>query len=67
MLLNVSLQNSVEMLEFSVSNESYYVDLRKRQGISVFRAGPGQDAIFIWHNGTPIKFFHLGMSSLIYL
>lgn len=45
MLLNVSLQNSVEMLEFSVSNESYYVDLRKRQGISVFRASPGQDHI----------------------
>lgn len=40
MLLNVSLQDSVEMLEFSVSNESYYVDLKKRPGFSVFPGRP---------------------------
>lgn len=46
MLLNVSFQNSVEMLEFPVSNEPYDVDLRKRQKISVFGTDLGQEAIF---------------------
>lgn len=50
MLLNVSLQNGIEMLEFPVSNESYYVDLRKIQGISVFGSDPRQKAILTWHN-----------------
>lgn len=31
MLLNVSLQDSVKMLEFPVCNESYYVDLKRSQ------------------------------------
>lgn len=50
MLLNVSLQNGIEMLEFPVSNESYYVDLRKIQGISVSGSDPRQEAILTWHN-----------------
>lgn len=49
MLLNVSFQNSVEMLEFPVSNESYDVDLRKRQRISILGTDLGQEAIFTWH------------------
>lgn len=50
MLLNVSLQNSVEVLEFPVSNESYYVDLKKIQGIRVWGSDPRQEAIVTWHN-----------------
>lgn len=31
MLLNVSLQNSVKVLEFPICNESYYIDLKRSQ------------------------------------
>lgn len=50
MLLNVSLQDSIEMLEFPISNESYYVDLKKIQGISVWGSDSRQEAVFTWHN-----------------
>lgn len=40
MLLNISLQNGVKMLKFPVSNESYYVDLRKIQGIRFWGSDP---------------------------
>lgn len=51
MLLNVSLQNGVEMLEFPVSNESYYVDLEEEaRNQWVLWADPGQEAVFTWHN-----------------
>jgi hypothetical protein len=38
-LLNVSLQNGVEMLELPVCNESYDVDLRKSGGITRVEEG----------------------------
>lgn len=50
MLLNVSLQDCVEMLEFPVCNESYYVDLKKRQQIISWRTNSEQQIIFTWHN-----------------
>lgn len=51
MLLDVSLQYGVKMLEFPVCNESYYIDLRKSQndwGV----LWEGTQRLFTWYNGT---------------
>lgn len=46
MLLNVSLQDGVEMLELPVSNETDYVDLQKEAKSQRLGADPGQEVIF---------------------
>lgn len=50
MLLDVSLQDSVEMLELPVSNETYYVDLQKEAGSQCLGADPGQEVIVTQYN-----------------